>query len=82
MDKSIRIHFIDHGFCRINYIAISPAKVKMYYCLQEEAYGVVCYRCSKDFEPDYPTTCPEELFEIPTGDSLIERTIRTYLTGD
>jgi hypothetical protein len=54
--------------------------------LQDEGQrygGVACYRCSKDFEPEYPIfTFRYDQFEIPTGDTQIEIAVREYLTKE
>lgn len=83
--KDFTIYSIDNGFCRINYKAKNSNNQTVYYCLQDEGKafgGVVCYRCSKDFEPNYPIRYAKSRFEIPSGDSDIEKVVREYLTKE
>jgi hypothetical protein len=86
MKKDFLIHSIDNGFCRVNYKAKNSAGEIVFYCLQDEGQrygGVACYRCSKDFEPEYPIfTFRYDQFEIPTGDTQIEIAVREYLTKE
>lgn len=82
-DKDFKIHSIDNGFCRVNYTAENSAGQTLIYCLQDEGAnygGVVCYRCSGDFEPNYEIKYGKDRFEVPTGDSDIEKVVREYLT--
>ena len=83
--KTFRIHSIDNGFCRVNYVAKNAQGHLVYYCLQDEGAnygGVVCYRCCKEFEPSYRMDYQRKLFEVPTGDSSIESIVREYLTKE
>jgi hypothetical protein len=83
--KTFKIHSIDNGFCRVNYKAVNYKGETIFYCLQDEGKlwgGVICYRCSKDFEPDYQMRYPRDQFEVPTGDSAIEIAVREYLTKE
>ena len=86
MSKDFTINYVDHGFCRIVYEAINSAGKKVYYCLQDEGThygGVLCYRMSSiDGEPDYLITYGTSRFEIPIGNSVIEKAVRNYLTGE
>ena len=82
MEKTFKIHSIDNGYCRVNYSAVNEDGETIYYCLQDEglAYGgIICYRCSKDFEPDYLMRYHPSRFEVPTGNSTIEIAVRNYL---
>ena len=79
-DKDFKIHHIDTGFCRVNYKAINSDGQTIFYCLQDEGDEVVCYRSSKDFEPDYQINYEKHRFEVPTGNTDIEITVRKYLT--
>ncbi len=82
-EKTFKIHSIDNGFCRVNYTAINADGKTIYYCLQDEGTnygGVICYRCSGDFEPSYEMKYNCNRFEIPMGNSHIEITVRNYLT--
>ena len=81
-EKDFKIHSIDNGYCRVYYNAINSEGQKLLYCLQDEGDnygGVICYRCSKDGEPDYPMKYGKNRFEIPQGNSDIEIVIRKYL---
>jgi len=82
-EKDFKIVEIDHGFCRIVYVALNEDGKKVYYCLQDEGEncgGVVCYRtCGPDHEPSYPIVYARNRFEVPTGNSLIETAVRDYL---
>jgi hypothetical protein len=83
--KDFTIHSIDNGFCRVNYKAVNAAGETIFYCLQDEGKrygGVICYRSTKDFEPNYPIGYSRDRFEVPTGDSDIEKVIRDYLTKE
>lgn len=85
MKKDFTIHSIDNGYCRVNYKAVNSAGQTIFYCLQDEGEnygGVICYRCSSDFEPQYPMNYRKEQFEVPTGDSAIETVVRDYLTKE
>jgi hypothetical protein len=81
--KDFKIHSIDNGFCRVNYMAKNAAGQTVFYCLQDEGKewgGVICYRCtSDDFEPDYEICYSKDRFEIPAGDTAIEIAVRKYL---
>jgi len=82
--KNFKIHHIDNGFCRIVYKAKNSKNQIIYYCLQDEGVyhgGVLCYRTSTDFEPDYRIDFPKNMFEIPMGDSEIEKVVREYLSN-
>jgi len=82
--KDFKIHSIDNGYCRVNYTAVNSAGQKIYYCLQDEGTnygGILCYRSSSDQEPDYLITYSRDRFEIPTGNSAIEVSVRNYLTN-
>jgi hypothetical protein len=83
-DKPLKIHSIDNGFCRVNYSTKNPAGETVFYCLQDEGArygGVCCYRSTKELEPDYPVYfLLNHKFEVPTGDSAIEITVRKFLT--
>jgi len=83
--KDFTIHSIDNGFCRVNYKAKNCAGETVFYCLQDEGKnygGVVCYRCSRDFEPNYSIKYNRNRFEVPTGNSDIEIVVREYLTKE
>lgn len=80
--KDFKIIGIDNGFCRVEYSAVNPQGQKVYYCLQDEGVGyggVICYRCSRDGEPSHQVRYVKDRFEVPTGDSSIEVTVREYL---
>ena len=85
-NKDFKIHSIDNGMCRVNYITRNSKNELVYYCLQDECswkhLDVNCYRCSSDFEPSYTVKHDKNRFEVPTGDSKIEKTIREFLTGE
>ncbi len=81
-EKTFKIHSIDNGFCRVNYIAKNNDNKQIYYCLQDEGIGyggVCCYHCSNDFEPSYLIKYNRNRFEIPKGNSAIEIIVRNYL---
>ena len=82
-EKTFKIHSLDNGYCRVNYVARNEEGVKVYYCLQDEGVnygGVTCYRCGDDdFEPDYQIKYSRDRFEVPVGDSAIEVVVRSYL---
>ena len=83
--KDFTIHSINNGFCRVNYKAKNNAGETVYYCLQDEGKnhgGVICYRCSIDFEPAYRASYNRNQFEIPIGNSDIEKVVREYLTEE
>ena len=84
MVKDFMIRSIDNGYCRVNYQAENAAGQIIYYCLQDEGKGyggVICYRASKDEEPDYPIAYGRDRFEVPQGNSDIEKVVREYLTN-
>lgn len=81
----LKIYGIDTGFCRVNYVGKNTYGQKIYYCIQDEgtANGCVIYRMSGNpdngGEPDYPVKGDKTIFEIPPGDSVIEKTVRAFL---
>jgi len=83
--KAFWVHSVDNGFCRVNYVTRNPKGPRLFYCLQDEGNahgGVICYRCSHDFEPSHAVEHPKILFEIPEGNSDIEQIVRDYLTKE
>lgn len=78
-----KIEYIVNGFCRIVYSAHNEDNKKVYYCLQDEGCdlgGIVCYRCSNsDGEPCCPIHYDYSRFEIPTGNTEIEISIRNCI---
>lgn len=85
MKKKLTIHSVDNGFCRINYKAKNNNNETIYYCLQDEGAahgGVLCYRSTQDMEPSHQVKGNRELFEVPAGDSAIEKAVREYLTKE
>lgn len=87
MPKNVlNIHSIDNGFCRVMYSAKNEDNQTVYYCLQDEGEnygGVILYRCTQDGEPDYPCRFDSgagwDIFEVPQGDSDIEKVVRNFL---
>lgn len=81
--NDFKIEYEDNGFCRIVYSAINEDNKKVYYCLQDEGEdfgGIVCYRCSNsDGEPCYPIVYDYSRFEIPTGSTEIEISVRNFI---
>jgi hypothetical protein len=88
MTKTFKIHSIDNGFCRVNYKGKTRVEGTRCYCLQDEGKnygGVILYRCSRDWEPNYPITLHPQLrkqFEVPAGDTQIEIAVREFLTKE
>ena len=82
-----KIYRINEGFCSITYITRNPNNEKIYYCLQDngcEQPRIELYRCTKKLEPDYKVTLKigtkaKELFEIPKGDSNIEKSCKKWI---
>ena len=77
-EKLCKIHSIDSGFCRINYIAESGGH-KFHYCIQEDVGTFLCFRSSKDWEPDAEVIFRPNDWEIPIGDSELEIRIRDFI---
>jgi len=40
------------------------------------------YRSTSEWEPDYPVKGPKEIWEVPTGNSEIEKRVREFLIGE
>lgn len=79
-EKRMKIRSIDNGFCRVNYIALNDEGQKGYFCIQDEGQGIfITYRCSYDNEPMYEVYGRKSAFEVPRGDTRIERDVRKYL---
>lgn len=82
--KLLKIHSIDNGFCRVNYIGVNQSNQKVYYCLQDEGTDDIhLYRSSDDLEPSHICHAEAHIFEVPTGNSTIEISVRSrLLQGD
>lgn len=80
----LKIHSIDNGFCRINYVGKNTDNQNVYYCLQDEGQdGIHLYRSTCDLEPSHECNAIASIFEVPTGDTQIEVSVRNrLLQGD
>jgi len=83
MEKLLKIYSVDNGFCRVNYSVKNEENQTVYYCIQEEFDDVfVCYRSTAEEEPQYKVVCIKSIWEVPTGNSTIEKGVRKFLTGE
>lgn len=69
---------VDNGYCRIYYQLDENKKM---YCIQQDFENIYNpYICNNEWgEPEYKVNVPLELFEVPKGDSEIEKGVRNYL---
>lgn len=85
-NKPFKIHLLDQGFCRIVYITKNPANQTIYYCLQNDAgEEVTLNKCTKEGEPAYAVylNAPAiDLFEIPTGNSELEKLCAKWIANN
>ena len=78
-----KIHSIDSGFSRVYYKGKRGDGRRLLICIQDEGrFGVDIMPCTDDGEPLYPLKATKELasmFEVPTGESVLETNVRMYL---
>ena len=70
-----KIHSVDRGFCRVNYVYQTDEGAKVYFCLQDEGakFGnVILYASNRELEPSHPVKMKDyidknraEYFEKP-----------------
>lgn len=78
----MKIHSIDNGFCRVNYVKKNNQNQLIHCCIQDDGRGggVNVYRQTKDGEPQNKIIPVRyDIFQIPTGDSAIEIIVRDFL---
>ena len=80
-----KIYGIDNGYWQITYKIKNGENQHIYYCLQDEGEnygGVLLYRMTSDGEPSHECKMNNDnfsKFEIPSGDSNIEKVVRNFL---
>ena len=82
----MKLHSVDQGFCRINYVTKNADNRTIYYCIQEDSCGTdpitTVYRCTQDGEPDYPVSFKgrlKELFPLAPGNTAMEHRINNFI---
>lgn len=85
----MKIHSIDEGFCRINYVGLNRFKQKVYYCLMDNGYcgkiNINLYRSTQELEPEYPVRIKvpaKEIFELPEGNSELIKACREWILNN
>lgn len=83
MKPKFKIVKVDTGFCQITYTCRNSENQRIFYCLQDNGPnhgGIRFLRCTQDHEPNYEVTLKNPAsFEIPTGDSELEKLCRDWI---